>query len=760
MKKQLLFCLAFCSYIVVFNIYGQSAQLFNSSIMENEQVKSYKIDASERLENFSKALGIDYSKLGKPANNLLKTSAWNFTVGSQKNWNASDLSVGSSSFYSVPSTCRKVGTNCYIFVEDAVWTNGRVTIDAVNKVAEAFDSKTPANANKGIYFNNVEAFGNVPNIDGDAKIIILILDIKDGYDPQKGGGYIAGYFHGYHQYPKSQAASSNEAEIYFLDANPVNLLTDSGVNSAMSTTAHEFQHMIHFNYLPASETFLNEAWSLIAEVLNGYPLYSQSGYQGETNTYLLEWRRNDATAVLKDYSRAAKFALYLKEQIGTTIFKKYLENKVSGLPGLSNVMTIMGYSRTLSEVINDWFIANTLNNKTINSKWGYDYIPISKNLGKTIIEPTQTESFQFASLSSQYYTFSNGKNLKGTITASDPNGIKITAIKYTANSAVVEELINKSSFSFPDFGTVYNKITLIFSHSNVNASNSGSFYSVNMNTTGESSVITQELKYDDGDTKPVLGAWNLSVGDTIAVLFDAAPGLKLKKIIVGLRNDKSITGGIYRQSAQSPCATLISSPITLTGKSTPSAPFSIPWPNLVEYDLSSQNIDLSLPFTVAFGYKGTTGNNVVIVEHTPSEYYHSRTYLTNPSSGSPGWYYLSLSSTAVGLYIIRAVATNTLTGVDEEVELLPSSFSLSQNYPNPFNPSTVINYNLPKAEFVTLKVYDIVGKEVATLVNEYQQAGVHNSQFSIINSQLSSGIYFYTINAGNFNQTKKMILIK
>ncbi len=106
-----------------------------------------------------------------------------------------------------------------------------------------------------------------------------------------------------------------------------------------------------------------------------------------------------------------------------------------------------------------------------------------------------------------------------------------------------------------------------------------------------------------------------------------------------------------------------------------------------------------------------------------------------------------------------------LTFIDNKVEI-PVAFSLSQNYPNPFNPGTIISYQLPNAEFVSLKIYDLIGREVATLVNEFQNEGYYNFPFSIhsggqiLNYQLSSGIYFYTLKAGNFKETKKMILLK
>ena len=90
---------------------------------------------------------------------------------------------------------------------------------------------------------------------------------------------------------------------------------------------------------------------------------------------------------------------------------------------------------------------------------------------------------------------------------------------------------------------------------------------------------------------------------------------------------------------------------------------------------------------------------------------------------------------------------------------LPTSYSVS-NYPNPFNPETVINYQLPESGFVTLKVYDILGKEIATLVNEYKEAGFYNYQFAISNYKLTSGIYIYTLNVNGITQSKKMILAK
>jgi hypothetical protein len=89
---------------------------------------------------------------------------------------------------------------------------------------------------------------------------------------------------------------------------------------------------------------------------------------------------------------------------------------------------------------------------------------------------------------------------------------------------------------------------------------------------------------------------------------------------------------------------------------------------------------------------------------------------------------------------------------------LPRVFNLSQNYPNPFNPSTTIKYALPKDVNVNLKIYDLLGREVKTLVNEFKKAGYYEITFNFID--FASGVYFYRIEAGNYTNSKKMVIVK
>ena len=116
--------------------------------------------------------------------------------------------------------------------------------------------------------------------------------------------------------------------------------------------------------------------------------------------------------------------------------------------------------------------------------------------------------------------------------------------------------------------------------------------------------------------------------------------------------------------------------------------------------------------------------------------------------GIPGFYIPGLET---------KLTDEIVVSVEDDI-LTASNFSLEQNYPNPFNPSTTIKYSIPSSGFVSLKVYDVLGNEVATLINEEKSAGSYEVEFSA--AGLSSGIYFYKLQSGNLVETKKMILLR
>lgn len=126
----------------------------------------------------------------------------------------------------------------------------------------------------------------------------------------------------------------------------------------------------------------------------------------------------------------------------------------------------------------------------------------------------------------------------------------------------------------------------------------------------------------------------------------------------------------------------------------------------------------------------------------------------NPT-GEMGIVWVGVDGTSRKVYWNRLGQTTNVNNVSNEI---PNEYELFQNYPNPFNPVTNIKFSLVESGLVSLKIYDVLGKEVAVLLNENKQAGVYEFQFDA--SKLSSGVYFYTLQTGDFIQTKRMTLVK
>jgi len=135
---------------------------------------------------------------------------------------------------------------------------------------------------------------------------------------------------------------------------------------------------------------------------------------------------------------------------------------------------------------------------------------------------------------------------------------------------------------------------------------------------------------------------------------------------------------------------------------------------------------------------------------------------TNAGDSATYYFAVGYGATESELYAAMDSATakypSLLTSVRKNEVVMPDGFSLEQNYPNPFNPSTQIRFNVGASSFVTLKVFDALGREVRTLVNRQMDAGSYVATLSAQN--LSSGLYYYTIQAGSYTETKKMMLMK
>jgi hypothetical protein len=764
---RLMFYTAGAILAVVFAIQNAFAQVQAPRSIEVPQLQGtqiYPMPGCERLWRGELEVQryVDLHPEVQAATQLAKKTAWNFNVGDTHSWWATNMVTNQE--YPVPSTCRGVGTHAYYFVEDSLWQSGRVNQAAVDSIGVAFDLSTPANSQKGIYDTDVETFGDPPDVDADPRIVILILDIKDGYAGGS-GSYTAGYFYSINEYPDGSIPGhrSNDAEIYYVDAYPADLTSSGGLQNAASTTAHEFQHMIHWAHDKNEITFINESCSEVASLVCGYPFTGQGLYTDAPDIALLSW-----SGSLADYSRAARWCLYLWNQFPNGYLKLLVDNKGTGITGVDNALGLYAppTARRFNDILPDWMVANYLNDASVDSRYAYTYSStLTTAKGISYITPNvASKSNAISPLAADYVSFTSGQSLN--ITFSSSSNLVVKAIEIGPASKRVLSVPLNAAMSEPEFGTTYSSITFVVM--NLSQSSDGSY---GYQATGTGGGVV-ELKWDE--TEPT-GYLRLSPLDTVCVTFDAVGGAMLDSVRVALRRAGVVKGGVWRYTGApvpTPLGAPLAKPITASTTLTPPVldagatyPYASPYPNWRTIDLRSYNIPTDQPFVVGFWLESDTSNDgrVMTTLYNSSDAYHSFTYLHNPSGGVPGWYYLSGGGSDIYLYLIRAYASVRDTSVPTPVPTVPLTMTLQQNYPNPFNSSTKIRYSISADGHVKLLVFDLMGRLIATLVDAEESEGEHEAEWNgrtMNGSVAASGVYFYRLQSGRFQGTEKMILLR
>ncbi len=173
-----------------------------------------------------------------------------------------------------------------------------------------------------------------------------------------------------------------------------------------------------------------------------------------------------------------------------------------------------------------------------------------------------------------------------------------------------------------------------------------------------------------------------------------------------------------------------------------------------------QYIDMASPY---FVYNGTSNLLIEVCYDNSAYTSYSPVNATSASGKTWGYYTDNVSGCTMTSGSAQTNRPNvcfvlTATGAGSILSLIPSKYELSQNYPNPFNPTTKINFAIPKQGLVTMKIYDVLGREVRTLVNEVKQAGNYSVDFNAM--EFASGVYFYKLTSGDFSDIKRMILVK
>jgi len=302
------------------------------------------------------------------------------SVGDRENFWAIDYTVDPPpyNFYLTPATCRYVGEHCYIFVEDSEWG---VHFDqaAVDSLAEALEDSTPSGPG-GIMEKLIGAMGPMPDVlDGDPKVYFLVLDIRDGFDPEQGGAYIAGFFSPWNEYPDDvlHPYHSNEVEMMYIDCYP------SHESDAPFTCSHELVHLIYFGIEPYSseDLWVLENQAQTGPYICGYPAFQIVTFLEAGGVTPVGWTEfTDDLRYVAGYGAGFLFFSYLFENYGGADFiYDSMHSTRTGLAGVADaIQSATGSRPDMGAVLRDWMLACWIDDPTIDDgRYGWQGFSIA-----------------------------------------------------------------------------------------------------------------------------------------------------------------------------------------------------------------------------------------------------------------------------------------------------------------------------------------------------------------------------------------------
>lgn len=341
---------------------------FDNQLISKDQLSS--IPQSEPdLKKFIRDLWkqVDKSHVVQPPAHL-KT----FKAGEHQNFWVWDLSVMPPGFKQVNATCRSVGESSYIFVDDASWGK-TATKDDIEKIHTTFNKQTPpasVEPDKGIYHIDTKYFGEPPDIDKNPKIFLLVTDFG-----QFKGTSFDGYFNPFDQMDDKSAweqyqQHSNECEIVYL--NSASPTTPISSDYMLAVAAHEFQHLIHFNYDQNETSWLNESCGEAAMTLCGY-------YTDKKHVKRYTEHPSNPLVSLEyvDYGACLLWATYLNEQLGKDFFRTLVKNKEAGVVSVNEALKEYNSPHTFDSILSNWVAANYASSKGVKDpKFHYNFIDV------------------------------------------------------------------------------------------------------------------------------------------------------------------------------------------------------------------------------------------------------------------------------------------------------------------------------------------------------------------------------------------------
>jgi hypothetical protein len=793
LKKALLLCL---TTVVVSVISGpaiaQNLTLKGLKLQDNTGVAKTSGSDETKVRHFTQELlqsaegqeairKYQQMKAGGKLPALRKGS--NDPIGTVRNFEVQNTN-NSSTIDTIEFIKKAEGPAFSLWVETAEIANGHVLdSDIANIAARAGESTANGSydPSKGVVEINTEVFGPSPDVDGDGILDILLVDVRDGYPFSNSA--VTGFFD-----PKNMTGLNNR-DIVYLDTFP-GIVDNDGIRGSFGdpaqTLAHEHQHLVFFEKNGGGDlSFVNEGLSEWAENVNGFIPRATPYLQiaSERLKPLLNWRGNGDGDVIYDYQRAGRFTNYLAERIGTLEAGALSRSVALGYLNYTEALGKNGLE--LGQVVLDFHTANLLNDRSINPRFGF-------------ADP------RYAS-----FTIQSVPEIDGSAASSSPPTVGTlqpgAAFYMKWNEVADLQLDITGDFSRLSGHLVLESFTGIISVIPLDESDEGVFVSGShatvtlvMTNTGfvdsgftayefrsswsvaEQGFVVEEIIYDNGlvgsvGSADVGGPFNIFQVDSdrlFANRFEVPAGASLSSVAIDHAYLSDDPGqGLNGQPRDFSLIIWDENETGTPGNVLFSLEVDDTSPDGFSTNLLFTNISLAafsedigvLPAVIYVG-SGNTGNDPNNISMIVSDFdgANSPSWIFNGST----WRTFTDPSIAVGsdtfqqsVLPIRARFLIPIlpVGTDEPAEL-PEQVTLHQNYPNPFNPTTTIEFTLPDAGNVRLIVYDILGRQVATVVDEFRTVGLHQVSFDA--GRFSSGLYLYALEAGGSKVTRTMTLLK
>ncbi len=374
--------------------------------------------------------------------------------------------------YTVQATLRAIGKFCYIFVEDSQWQR-TVHARTVESVRRAFDDATPAHPQRGIYQIETELFGCPPDIDGDKRIHLLLLDIRDR--ATRRNGFVAGFFNPVNQHrgvlrhpDLGVPIRSNELDMLYLDTHPLN----AGSQEGLGVLAHEFQHLIHWRHDTNETVWVNEGCAGYATFICGYSVQDHVDlFERNPRISLVEWPHGTRSE-LAHYGVAYLWMLYLHEQYGgSETIASIVKNRANGIAGVNKALLSRGVKKTFSVIYADWKVANYLDHtRFAKGQYGYQNEQLNLRARREHRSyPVSVENNVLASYATDHIPFhpnarNSGLNLTFESDNRQPFDVKVVEFRGGQPTAVRDMVLaetGKGSLLISNFGASVEKVILI-----------------------------------------------------------------------------------------------------------------------------------------------------------------------------------------------------------------------------------------------------------------------------------------------------------